>query len=89
MRGFGHDLDLWSAKVFQRVSELAIAPWVWYVAFVVYGTLMGYSSYRIVKRAGYPGIWTIFWMVPCLGWLFEIGLAFWRWPVSRRRTGNL
>lgn len=43
-----------------------------------------WANWRMVKRMGYPGPWSLFMWIPYVNALFWAGLAFWRWPNQRR-----
>lgn len=41
-------------------------------------------NWRIVKRMGYPGIWSLFLWMPYASQLFWLGISLWRWPNQRK-----
>lgn len=43
-----------------------------------------WANWRMAKRMGYPGPWSLLLWIPYANILFWAGLAFWRWPNQRR-----
>jgi len=43
-----------------------------------------YTNWRLIRRMGYPGPWSLFLWVPYVSVLFWAGIAFWRWPNQRK-----
>lgn len=41
-------------------------------------------NWRLVKRMGYPGPWSLFMWMPYASELFWLGIALWRWPNQRK-----
>lgn len=39
-----------------------------------------WANWRLIRRMGYPGPWSLFLWVPYVSVLFWAGIAFWRWP---------
>lgn len=59
----------------------------WWVFAVVIPTILAvsfWSNWRLLKRMGYPGFWSIFMGFPGVSTLFWMGLAFSKWPSEKR-----
>lgn len=73
-RAVGHGLHWFVAQ----------PPWVVGLTMLAYLTLVLWAHWRIVKRAGYPGCWSLMLLVPCVNFIFLAGFAFAKWPVEKR-----
>lgn len=44
-----------------------------------------WAHWTIVRRAGYPGCWSLMLLVPCLNLLFLLAFAWSRWPIQGKK----
>ena len=76
-----------SPEVYRAVGWLAhrileVPPPVLLALVVIHICVSLWSHWTIVRRAGYPGCWSLMLLVPCLNVVFLLGFAFIRWPVQ-------
>lgn len=44
-----------------------------------------WAHWTIVRRAGYPGCWSLILLVPCVNLLFLLAFAWSRWPIQGKK----
>ena len=65
----------------------AISIWHWMVVLFWIAVIV-VPFWRIVKRAGYGGAWSLFALVPLVNIILLWVFAFTRWPVDGSRSQN-
>lgn len=61
-----------------------LSIWHW-LLFVIVVSLIVWPAWRILKRAGYSGAWSLLMLVPILNIIVMYVFAFARWPVFEDR----
>jgi hypothetical protein len=66
------------------MGSLSVFHWLLFLFILGFFLLPIWPAWRILKRAGYSGAWSLLIWVPVLNFVMIYVFAFVQWPIERR-----